>query len=60
MLPELVSGTERESMTMWQTSRVWLDGGAMFGKEGSGFQRVNVACPRKLLETALERIKAVL
>ncbi|MBD5508572.1 MAG: pyridoxal phosphate-dependent aminotransferase [Lachnospiraceae bacterium] len=41
-------------------ARLWLDGGAMFGKEGSGFQRVNVACPRKLLEEALERIKAVL
>ena len=41
-------------------AKLWLDGGTMFGKEGSGFQRVNVACPRKLLETALERIKAVL
>lgn len=39
---------------------LWLDGGGMFGREGSGFQRVNVACPRKLLETALGRIKAVL
>ena len=41
-------------------AKLWLDGGGMFGKEGSGFQRVNVACPRKLLEEALDRIKAVL
>ena len=41
-------------------AKLWLDGGGMFGKEGSGFQRVNVACPRKLLEKALDRIKAVL
>lgn len=26
---------------------LWLDGGKMFGESGSGFQRINVACPRK-------------
>lgn len=36
---------------------VWLDGGTMFGEGGAGFQRVNVACPRKTLEEALRRIK---
>lgn len=39
---------------------LWLDRGTMFGEGGSGFQRVNVACPRKLLEEALARIKAIL
>lgn len=41
-------------------AKLWLDGGAMFGESGSGFQRVNAACPRKILAEALERIKAVL
>jgi len=41
-------------------AKLWLDGGAMFGDSGRGFQRVNVACPRKTLEEALGRIKAVL
>lgn len=29
---------------------LWLDGGKMFGESGIGFQRINVACPRKTLE----------
>lgn len=41
-------------------AKLWLDGGAMFGEGGSGFQRVNVACPRKILTEALDRLKAVL
>jgi cystathionine beta-lyase len=37
---------------------VWLDSGTMFGPEGEGFQRVNIACPRALLTDALDRIAA--
>lgn len=36
---------------------LWLDGGAIFGKSGEGFQRINVACPRSLLKTALDRLE---
>ncbi len=32
---------------------LWLDGGTMFGASGSGFQRINIACPRFILENAL-------
>ena len=28
----------------------------MFGVEGLGFQRINIACPRKILEQALEQL----
>lgn len=41
-------------------AKLWLDGGGMFGAGGAGFQRINAACPRKLLQEALERIHAVL
>lgn len=41
-------------------AKLWLDGGTMFGEEGSGFQRINVACPRKMLVEAMERIKGML
>ncbi|MDR2457499.1 MAG: pyridoxal phosphate-dependent aminotransferase [Clostridiales Family XIII bacterium] len=41
-------------------AKVWLDAGTMFGKEGSGFQRINVACSRKLLKKALDRIRKVI
>lgn len=35
---------------------IWLDSGAMFGKSGEGFQRINIACPRSVLKEALERL----
>lgn len=38
-------------------AKLWLDDGGMFGAEGTGFQRVNVACPRKTLAEALERLE---
>ena len=42
---------------MKKEAKVGLDDGAMFGKAGEGFQRVNLACPRAILQEALERIK---
>lgn len=41
-------------------AKLWLDGGGMFGAGGAGFQRVNTACPRKLLREALEKIRTAL
>ena len=38
-------------------ARVALNDGAMFGKEGEGFMRLNVAMPRKKLMEVLERIR---
>lgn len=44
-------------------AKLWLDGGTMFGREGEGFQRINIACPRVILEKAFlqleEGIKSV-
>lgn len=39
-------------------ARLALNDGSMFGKEGEGFMRMNVGCPRKLLEEALVSLKA--
>lgn len=36
---------------------VALNGGITFGKEYKNFARLNVACPRKMLEEGLEKIK---
>lgn len=41
-------------------AKVLLDGGDMFGEEGYGFQRINAACPRKVLEEALNRMAGAL
>jgi len=38
---------------------LWLDAGTIFGAGGSGFQRINIACPREVLKTALERLGTV-
>ena len=37
-------------------ARVGLNDGATFGPEGEGFMRLNVGCPRAILEEALVRI----
>lgn len=36
---------------------LWLDNGSMFGSEGEGFQRINIACPRATLEKAFTQLK---
>lgn len=41
-------------------ARLWLNSGTLFGKTGECFQRVNLACPRSILEEALNRIKNAL
>lgn len=37
-------------------AKVWFDEGYIFGYEGNGFERINLACPRIILKEALERI----
>lgn len=37
-------------------AKLALDEGMMFGYEGSGFQRFNIACPRSILKEALEKL----
>ena len=38
-------------------AKLWLDSGRIFGKVGDGFQRINVATPRSILEECLRRIR---
>lgn len=41
-------------------AKLWLDSGKIFGDSGRGFQRINAACPRAVLEEALNRIRDAL
>ena len=41
---------------MIKQAGVGLNEGSMFGQEGEGFMRMNIACPRKIVETALNQI----
>lgn len=38
-------------------ARVLFDEGYIFGDEGDGFERINLACPRPILDAALVRLK---
>lgn len=47
---------EELNKRMVHGAKVWLDGGTMFGQSGSGFQRINIASPRKLIKEGMSRI----
>lgn len=38
-------------------AKLWFDAGNMFGKPGIGFQRMNIALPRKKLKWAMEQLE---
>lgn len=42
-----------------QEAYLFFDEGYVFGKQGEGFERWNLACPTKYIELALERMKNV-
>ena len=42
---------------MLKEARIFADEGFIFGPEGEGFERINIACPRSILNDALERIR---
>ena len=37
-------------------AKLWLDAGIVFGKETALFERINIACPRSILEQALNQL----
>jgi cystathionine beta-lyase len=39
-----------------EDARLWLSDGPSFGSGGAGFQRLNAAAPRSLIEAALSRL----
>ena len=43
---------ERELL---EKAKLWLNAGTMYGDEGEGFMRWNIACPRMLLQEGLQR-----
>lgn len=51
-----LSNRELEDLIIHKAG-LWLDSGAIFGAAGEGFQRINVACPRVTIQTALEKIE---
>ncbi|MCI8623130.1 MAG: pyridoxal phosphate-dependent aminotransferase [Provencibacterium sp.] len=50
-----LSAEELESF-MQKDARLYLDEGYIFGEEGKGFERINIACPSWVLSASLERL----
>ncbi len=53
-------GVEELEHLVIHKAKLWLDSGRIFGDCGKGFQRINVACPRATLTTALIRLEKAL
>ncbi|MBQ8356282.1 MAG: pyridoxal phosphate-dependent aminotransferase [Clostridia bacterium] len=50
--------TDRQLKQLIQDeAKLWTDDGYIFGAGGSGFERINIACPRSTLKQALENLK---
>ena len=47
---------ENLSEFMLKKAKVALDDGKIFGPGGEGFERINVACPKPILEECMNRI----
>jgi cystathionine beta-lyase len=52
-------GPSERAKLLMDEAKVWLNSGAIFGPEGADFERINIACPRDILEEALDRIRRV-
>ncbi|WP_066715053.1 MalY/PatB family protein [Clostridium sp. Marseille-P299] len=50
---------EREDLIV-NKAKLWLDTGSMFGVDGKGYERINIACPRSILKKALEQLEGAI
>lgn len=50
-----LSEGEREDLIV-NKAKLWIDSGAMFGEDGEGFERFNIACSREYLKQALQNL----
>jgi len=50
---------DRLERRLHEKAELFFDEGYVFGEEGSGFERMNLACPRSTLMEALGRLKAM-
>ncbi|WP_125153033.1 MalY/PatB family protein [Clostridium rectalis] len=53
---ELGMNNEELKNFMLKKAKVAFNQGYIFGKNGGGFERINIACPRSVLKEALDRI----
>jgi len=56
---ELGLSAQKLDEAITHKGKLWLNAGYTFGKGGTGFERINAACPSSILHKALERLKNV-
>jgi len=56
---ELGLSTDELNDAIINKAKLWLNNGPVFGLGGAGFQRLNAACPRSVLQSGLERLLSV-
>ncbi len=47
--------SEQLEEDLMKKEKLWLNAGSMYGKDGEGFMRWNLACPRQFVEEGLKR-----
>lgn len=47
--------SDRLEEELIKKAKLWLNAGSMYGKDGEGYMRWNIACPRSVLEEGLRR-----
>ncbi|WP_261511966.1 MalY/PatB family protein [Chryseobacterium paludis] len=53
----LGKGSDELSKFLFKEEKLWLNSGTMYGSSGEGFLRINIACPRQVLEEGLQRLE---
>lgn len=48
---------QQQRQLIVQDAKLWLDTGTLFGQDGEGFERINIACPRATIEQAMQRLE---
>ncbi|MDR2899362.1 MAG: pyridoxal phosphate-dependent aminotransferase [Clostridiales bacterium] len=59
-LSAYVADCKELEKVMLKDAKVALDEGYIFGEEGKGFERLNLACPRSMLTDCMNRMKEAL
>jgi cystathionine beta-lyase len=50
--------SEEITKVLLEEYKLWLNPGTLYGNAGEGFLRMNIGCPRELLEDGLQRLSA--
>ena len=50
-------GSEELERQLIERAKLWLNAGTMYGTEGEGYMRWNIACPRSVLAEGLSRFR---